>query len=1462
MPPPSAHSNATSTARALRAPRIYAYSSASASEDEPSAATTTATATTTTTPTSSSSSSATTTPASSSASSKSKIRPRRDASEPVAVRKPLATSTNSSNGVGPRLPSTLARRRSALAQDVPHINTRVSPVPAPRRPSHSPHNSNASISTIPRPTSPHIYPELDRWPRHTRHASAASPSNDPDVPFRLTTDLPPPPTPGLLSGTSSQVSASPSTRFSESPGPWPWSAGSMNNMLASPYSRDTTPTSLVSQSPSSVGVVRFATTARKASLKPRPKLSIPCPSPPPRKSSYKFIRPRDREPVTSPTSPPVSMVTRPGRSSAEARRSISAPIRPAATTTPTTATPNSPTPNSATATPNPTTATTNTTSVITSNASNGLTAYSAAPRRPSRDGIPDITGIHEPPRVIHSNLTSSHMRSGSDSAAAVAGLGMTSTPERLRKPKPATSPKTAAPAPRPIPCEPTPPKRLRTPSPVVATSSRFAFFGKKKTTDAPAPAPREKLLHRKGPAAGTGHEGYGRLGAVRRRSGSLTNIFRGPSSSQESLPVDTFLLDRMSPVVISGGEVVKNHNDALSQNSSSTSLAVEFNVFQPSFSTPAIRPSAIPHSGRRPSDSSDSEVMAAQSALAFRKQQRQKACDSRRISPKPPTSPLLDSVESNIDAVFSDESSAMDAGSTATAVSSASSASATCAPAATPAPAASASTLTTALVPATSAEPKHNTHGLKAGPKKLTKRPRSPRRWNPFSSRTNAAKKAQPTSPVPAAVEVVPARKVAYYMLDSTESDGPADVPEPLNVHAVRDVLRGADVQLPDTVDATPAPDPAILEPPVPPFGSWSSNSSPVLPQPSTMDSLAPTPGSRLRQVGRIPKVISSRNATDSERRPEPVPVLPLGIPPSFSRPFNRASFHAAMKTHRSSYIPTPAVANSIAALTQSPPLGTPDLVTDSTSCTTLNGSPVREQTVEVRGQPEFIRFSPRKSSSTSATTESWLYSFVSDIVAVQPAPDAPLGEDEVWDEYDDFLCPAAYTPAEFPAGGLPIELFDDEEIAPLSATSSKGSPFHLEAYRTELPSAARLTQTSSTSSTDMTERLRTIFAPKPPPTAQSSYSPVTAQLPPAALKPASPPPTTPLPSPNARFSVTTASSCRTSDSSGSDSPLAQVNLRVGSMTVSKWLTFGHVMFSPARDQLLTQPPSSLSAMLSPSRSTPASMPSASSAHSSPSVLVLDGLGNDDWSFYAAETYPGASFFNLSPRAPIPADRRASTGFPLSPANHHQIQYTSLQHKLPFGADTFVAAIVRFPSAAPEAHLRNLVSEVRRVLVPGGYIELSILDMDLNNMGNRGRRAVRRLKEQLREKNPETELGSTADTLLRLLNSRSFSEIKFCRVGIPVGEAKRGKRDTRSLAEMMSDEGPGADESITKMVSRVGRWWYARCYEGAGSGGGGEESMWRDGALLAECAEWGTSLKLMVCHARKPVDGLSRVASI
>ncbi|KAJ8119419.1 hypothetical protein ONZ43_g3624 [Nemania bipapillata] len=477
--------------------------------------------------------------------------------------------------------------------------------------------------------------------------------------------------------------------------------------------------------------------------------------------------------------------------------------------------------------------------------------------------------------------------------------------------------------------------------------------------------------------------------------------------------------------------------------------------------------------------------------------------------------------------------------------------------------------------------------------------------------------------------------------------------------------------------------------------------------------------------------------------------------------------------------------------------------------------------------------------------------------IAQVPEPSAPFGEDEVWDEYNDLL-----------------------QDAPPSPTSSCGVPFPLETYNSKLAkkstqplesptimtqvvtdsristATVKTTTTSSHYSEDMTARINAAFRfdSEPPvtPFSVSEFVSGYSDRDSNNVEPSDKPKLSLRDSPDSRRGEkddngskrSSKDSNRTSGSSrlSEETPLSQVNLRVGSMTVSKWLTFGHVLFSPIREDLVD----------------------GDSSLKRQSILIIDGLGNDDWSFYAAETYPAVNFFNLSPRAPLPQEYRTTPSFPLSPTNHHQIQFMSYADKFPFGPDSFTALVLRFPSAAPEAHYRKIISEAQRVIKPGGYIELSVLDIDLNNVGGRTRRAVRRLKERVSAQNPEFNLGSTADLILRLLGQKGFVDIKTCRVGVPVASSitnapnKDAKKDERSLAEMMNDKTETGDANIAKMVSKVGRWWYNKCYEVPT---GMSSSIWHNRALLAECEEWGTSLKLMVCHAKIP-EAKGRVASI
>lgn len=189
--------------------------------------------------------------------------------------------------------------------------------------------------------------------------------------------------------------------------------------------------------------------------------------------------------------------------------------------------------------------------------------------------------------------------------------------------------------------------------------------------------------------------------------------------------------------------------------------------------------------------------------------------------------------------------------------------------------------------------------------------------------------------------------------------------------------------------------------------------------------------------------------------------------------------------------------------------------------------------------------------------------------------------------------------------------------------------------------------------------------------------------------------------------------------------------------------------------------------------------------------------------------------------------------------------------------------MIRFPSASSEAILRHLISEAKRVLKPMGYLELSILDLDMRHMGDRLRRAIRKLKTRFAESDPNISFASASDSVLKEVGKKGFSAVKSCRVGIPVSRVVEGNvspdsENEVSLADMMRDESVQGDDSISKMVAKVGRWWWSQCYEGDF----GVRSVFADEEVMQECEEWGTFFNLLVCYAQKPAVGRRRTASV
>lgn len=209
-------------------------------------------------------------------------------------------------------------------------------------------------------------------------------------------------------------------------------------------------------------------------------------------------------------------------------------------------------------------------------------------------------------------------------------------------------------------------------------------------------------------------------------------------------------------------------------------------------------------------------------------------------------------------------------------------------------------------------------------------------------------------------------------------------------------------------------------------------------------------------------------------------------------------------------------------------------------------------------------------------------------------------------------------------------------------------------------------------------------------------------------------------------------------------------------------------------------------------------------------------------------------------------------------------------------------------------------------------MEMSVLDLDMVNMGIRTRKAVRMLKEKTYLSDPNISLKPASDSLQKLLGLQGFDGLRRCMVRIPVTGVivrssassssttssnpstsvargtpstafsaltnsstsaqqpkvygKSPSNDTNlSLGDLLSDPSPSPsnDESIRKIVAKVGRWWYTRCYEiPVLPNGDASSSIWADKRVLRECQKRGTGFRLLIAYAQKPSEVKRRTASV
>lgn len=1153
------------------------------------------------------------------------------------------------------------------------------------------------------------------------------------------------------------------------------------------------------------------------------------------------------------------------------------------------------------------------------------------PPRPSREGTPKLDDNTKPSPIIRSNLsrliTTGHKRresqdrfiSSPDTRIEAPSLPRSAVvrspssasmlsvrPSRLPSPNPGS---VNSLRPRPtevIRTRDIPPLdvnvgtgRTKDSSPLSGSSSksssRFGLFTRrtKSPMEANVTEGSDKAA-KKGPTAGTGHEGYGKY-AKRGRSGSVsTSASRGRSTSTGGTPnslartptsrkssitsrsepeMDDFLLERLAPVVINGGGgsaeicdggedpygeviedgMVKRVLDEGYAARPPLAYAQAELLESPSISTPTesiiarrgsrvlaegrnLGQSVAPKQNRQTADQPRRPTLAARRSL--HRSQLFKETEPMKIP-----APINTRVVASSPFVYSYDAMQSPA-------------------------------LKTDSTQILSDDIFEGREGNWLRPRKPEKRSRSPRKWNFFQRSHASTKKAMEMKPlndsvseVPVTISRVPdSRPVAHYaMLDSNDPErssstvnltSDVQIPVQLPYSGMPSVHRGLETDVHKENHKY-----SMLLPSPPNFSSEFTTArgppSPiaVLRQPDPIASSTISPDAppkprepRLQQVGRIPRVISKR---DRLHKPPPH---------SFSRPFVRPPApiteipSLATKPSDLAAVPRPILDVQTEILTSRP-------WADHDSVKPASASVEANITFSPIARDEFLSFPPRKDSEVSGSSSSGIFNSAA-TTAVIPQPGVFAGEDEVWNEYDELL-DIVESPAPLAKGfstqgenktkrgrlaPAPLYIKKESDVAGTAADRSfanLSSPGAMAPSEPPNPPKRSnlLSQLESAELVSTPLSFSDFFAGYGDRNRASAASKAQSISPGSRYSSRSI-----ISEPDSRYSSDNGNKKRNTEIMAEKTeraPGSQSNLRFSALMTSRWLSFGRVLFSPAHVEI------------------------QSNRHDR--VLVLDGLGNDDWSFYCALTYPDATVYNLSHfqgSGDMSMRKQEVAGYQ-SPSNHRQIYHTSIAHPFPFPKGFFTAAVLRFPVASSEASCYNAISECKRVLRPGGYLEMSILDLDMVNMGNRARRAVRMLKVRMQVADPEVSLKPASDNIQKMLGRRGFENLNRCMVNVPIAghisDSRAGSFDEKdmSLGDMLKDSSQQGDEGISKMVAKVGRWWYTRCYEMSVLPHDNlERSIWADRALLRECERRETGLKLMICFAQKPLAPKRRTVSM
>ncbi|PWW79698.1 hypothetical protein C7212DRAFT_362106 [Tuber magnatum] len=271
-------------------------------------------------------------------------------------------------------------------------------------------------------------------------------------------------------------------------------------------------------------------------------------------------------------------------------------------------------------------------------------------------------------------------------------------------------------------------------------------------------------------------------------------------------------------------------------------------------------------------------------------------------------------------------------------------------------------------------------------------------------------------------------------------------------------------------------------------------------------------------------------------------------------------------------------------------------------------------------------------------------------------------------------------------------------------------------------------------------------------------------------------------------------------------------------LSAMKWLSFERVLFSPGHHLMVL--------------------------NSGGTILDLDGGGIANWSWHLALTYPASNIQTLllptSPRSPPTATHPPNLAFTTAPslASLATIPSASIDviasHSLP---RIFLSTTSSTPH---DQQILQILHELHRILKPSGYLELTIVDPQLNNMGPL---TMAYIANRILPASSAQGAVKPSRGILKALKTMGpterglWAEVKTCDMWMP----------TTSIGDELST-----------VTSRVGRFLYDELYATREMGvltegvvEVREGGMWADAEIVEECGRENTAFKWAKCYARK-----------